>query len=724
MLLKVNNEYIATVDIDIDRQVRLFEEFNNVSGDLSYEFTLPATSETLEKLNLQSLNDSNKTVYSKLPATLEKDGQVIYRGFLRVEKKVRRQEVDCTFYSGNSNWLALLPERLRDVDLSDYDQNFSYGNIAASWTSSETGIFYPVLNAGSITDRKAPSLHLDEMVPFIYVKDVILKMFLHAGLKVTGSLLNEYRYQKLITANNDLSVPQDEQTDRKTFVSKNVAQTIVADTADYLVTFNQTTGTYYPGDLWNTSTNRFTADVKMIVDVTVTANVTVDIGNTILVWIFKNGALYGNTAIQVFGNGALTVATRTLTLRDITLDSSDYIEIYAGMSNSSVDDGSVNTAKVTITPTRLYKVFTRSLVPDWSGKDFLYNIIAPFNPIVTYDEFTKTVHIDLFKNINHEQEIDLSSYVNESTIEEDYTEFISEYGESNILKYDESDEDELERYNRNNSLPYGAAEIFSNNENVTKKADIVALDFVPVIENNYNPFGSFLPKLSYTELEDDFEDTATITNDAGIALFTVGANHGFVNTDIVRVSDSTVDSYNGEWQVSNTAATTIKLRGCDYEANGTATITKLNVVRVGNSEQVVLLAIKNIALTDFANIETIYVDNLGTSSPAGTAYFYKPLQGLNIDSYKESLSFGAINIPNAHQFGYAVQYWTETERMLQDPVKVFVEGNLPLSVFESLDFKRPVRLAFRDFNARFYLNKISGYKDRAIACLLELIKLP
>ena len=61
---------------------------------------------------------------------------------------------------------------------------------------------------------------------------------------------------------------------------------------------------------------------------------------------------------------------------------------------------------------------------------------------------------------------------------------------------------------------------------------------------------------------------------------------------------------------------------------------------------------------------------------------------------------------------------------MNDPVKPIVTMYLPEKVFKSLTFREPVRLITKDFNAQFYIERITGYEGPHLPCTAELIKLP
>jgi hypothetical protein len=104
MNIKVDNQYLDfDDDIEIERQVKLFESVSDTSGDFSYSFTLQATKRNRAIFELYSIDQADKIIYQIIPATIDSNGTQVYFGFIRVERD-RDLEIDCSFFSGNNNW--------------------------------------------------------------------------------------------------------------------------------------------------------------------------------------------------------------------------------------------------------------------------------------------------------------------------------------------------------------------------------------------------------------------------------------------------------------------------------------------------------------------------------------------------------------------------------------------------------------------------------------------
>lgn len=725
MNIKVNNQYLDfNESVDIERQVKLFEEAATAVGDFSYSFTMKATNKNRAIFDLFSINQSGKRIYTKIPAIMENKGSAVYFGYIKVERD-NELEIEASFFSGNSNWFNELDFDLRDFDFSQYDEDWTLANISALQTAT-TGVLFPVIDTGSLAERSYTNWHIDEMHPFIYVKSAIQTLLNKSGIKLTGDIVDDWRYNHLITSNSDAASPQDEINNRAVNVNKSVVQTI--NTSPETITFPNTTGIYFPGDLWNTGTNQFTADVKMIIEITISAVIDTGVGSNIgSILLYLNG-----TAVQPLQylsfSGSLTVVnsavggdTTNATI-GLSLEPGDVLDFRGFVIMGNYD---INSATLKITPQRLQYVFTTYLLPDVKAKDFVSSIFSLFNPVIDYNSNSKVLNVDLFKNVIRRTELDISQFIDVKTIEHDYSELMDNYAQRNVLLYAEAGTDISDQYNKGSILPFGSGEILSNNETAQSSVDILDSPFVAAMEGVDNPFKTFLPKLAWRSLSEknDFGFINYDNSGPGLTFFQAGLFPG----DIVRITESPANpEFIGEWVVSSVTSTTFRVAGLTYNAiSSTAHVLKLIIEFESSEEQALLLALPNTDVTDFTNNTVMsYADSAGLSDESfpATAYFYKPLQGLDVDDYKESLSFSPVNIPNAHQQTMIESYWMDFDRIIKDPVKLIAEAYFPKSIFDKL-FDRPLRIKTRRFNCRFFMNRTIGYQDKSIACEIESIKL-
>jgi len=716
MLKTANNEFIEVEDVEVERQAKLFQDIGDTAGDFSYSFTIDANSENLAKLDILSPVDGfNKSIYTVSDVSLCDDhGGVIYMGYVRVTSIT--DVIEASFFSGNNNWFNLMSGEVADLDLTSLELEINPANIAASWANT-SGIIFPFVDLGSISRRSTNNWKVDDFQPFIYVKDAVKECFLQSGLKLEGELLSDWRYNHLITTNG--SDNTNEMEARKAHVSKSITQTINTIIFE-VVTFEDVTGVYYPGSLWDTANDKYVADCSMYVDVSYTARVNTAT-NYLVIAIYINGALAVEQAKYTYAGGSPSDQKLTYNV-NLYLNAGDELEI---MSTHVAATGDIETATLTITPTRLYQVFANNILPNTSQVEFVNEVFRLFNTVIDYDSFTKTVTVDFFKNAIRKDEIDISEYIDPSTIKIDYTELMESYGKVNVLKYEDSSSEDVERYNKDKVYPYGSGAISSDNEFAEERVDIIESIFCASDMSLQNPFGVNLPRMDFTEEDESSEEQATITNSSG-SLFTVPATFKVVVNDLINIVLSTNDVYAGQYIVSSIVSpTTFRVVGLLYISNETVTITKSTINKSNNDDQILLLVEPDVPFTEFApDITTVDIDDVNTAEDPAVAWFYRTMDGNTIDALNKSLAFDPIPIENAYQRTMIEDYWADLGPILQDPIKLYVDAYLPKPVFDSITFKQPLRIKTDKFNARFFPNRITGYKDSSQPCTLELIKLP
>lgn len=719
MLRTANNEFIEVEDVEVERQAKIFQAIGDTAGDFSYEFNIDNNTENLAKLNILSPVDGfQKSIYTVSDIDLcDNDRGVLYKGFVRVSG-IDDDNISVSFFSGNNNWFNMMSGEIADLDLTSLQLEINPANIAASWANT-SGIIFPFVDLGSISRRSTNNWKIDDFQPFIYVKDAVLECFKQSGLKLSGEILDDWRYNHLITTNG--SDNTDEIEDRKVSVAKSSPQSISEATWD-VVTFPDFTGVNYPGTLWDTTNSKFVADCKMIVDVSF--NVIVDVTgssppNYLILHFYVNGVFKKFAAYEDPGLNQRIAHSDTLYLEE-----GDELELRARRTQPS-DTAAVESGSIKIVPTRLYKVFANNLLPNTSQVDFVSEVFMLFNTVADYDPFTKTVTVDFFKNVIRREEIDLSEYIDPSTVKIDYTELIETYGKMNVLKYADPSSESIGRYNKDKVYPYGAGAISSDNEFVEEKVNIIESVFCASDMAIKNPFSVLLPRMDFTEEEDGSEFTATITNSAG-SLFTVDATFKPVVNDLVNIVTSTNDVYGGQYMIfSVVSPTTFRVTGLHYVSNETVTITKTTISRNNNNDQILLLVEPDVPFSEFApDITDVDIEDTNTAEDPAIAWFYRPMDGNTVDNLDKSLAFDSIPIENAFQRTMIEDYWADLGPILQDPVKPYIDSYLPKAVFESITFKQPLRIKCDQFNSRFYPNRITGYKDSSQPCTLELIKLP
>lgn len=712
MTIRVNEEYLDFDDsIQVERQVKLFEDVSQINGDFSYSFDIPKTQRNISIIRTFSPDNSAKPWTSKIPATLESYGQIIYSGYIRVERETSRI-YSCSFFSGNNNWFDLLNIPIRDsFTWKQYDTKLTTNNVRDSWTSTYRGaIHFPILDRGALSTRGSASWWLGDMQPFILVSKVFETITAQTGVKITGDLVKDPRFNALITSNNGRSGIEQRIEDRSIKMGKTTTQT-ASGTTFSKITLNNSSSPFYnsPNLNWSTTENRYIADADYR-EWTVTINLNMDRQSWYYVRILKNG-----TALETkkFSKTSLIQWTYNSTT---LLSAGDYIEVQFAMLSGIFSSGVILTSSyIEIYPVKFYTVYADQLLPNLTASEFMSNIFRLFNCLVTYNPNTSEIKTRFFENILKQTPIDVSNYV--QIDEDNYEDFVSDYSKRNFLIWQDQDNDDTTEYNAKNVIPFGGGLIEIDNDFLEDESTMIGLDFTAAFQQPYSYIGASMPNLKYvsvTELsstEDNFSSVSD--NGDGKARFNGIAD---VSADsLVRIKDSTVEEYNGDYRVEsfNAVSNYVILQDVYFSSNATGTLVSLDWEEVNNEEQVLLLkSDQNLNFINFSGID-------GAWFQYGT-----PLVNGNIGEVTFGYLFATKNLRGSLVFQDNIESdWGLTSRMLNSGVKSFGSAYLPAKVYNDIDLLSPLRYKSGNVNALFYPNRITGYEDSKTECTIELIKL-
>lgn len=719
MMVKVSGEYLDfDGDIEIESQIKLFEEIETSNGDYSYSFDLAKTNKNLSALGLP-YPDTIKSIYQNVPCELVDDSGFSFKaGSLQVNSI--SDVITCTFFGGNTDWFGLLSGPMKSLPLQKYNVNLTASNIESSWQKT-TGIVFPIIDAGALVTRSYKAFKTEDFTPLFYVKTLFKEIFNAQGIKLQGDLFSDSTFNMLTVAANAKS--QNDVDDRSCYVNKTSIQNGI--TSETKITFqDETTFPYFDGSAGNFASSKYTADVKMNVRVDINLNIDLNAG------AFFAGAkirFYKNSFEQfayVAGTSGSNTSITTSKSVNISVNAGDTIEIYAleflGLGgNIDVEGGSIR-----VTPIYVYKVFGASSVPNWTQGEFVSNVLRIFNVLPSYNSVSKTLTLDLFNKIKSKEAIDVSDSVTIDTI--DYTEFISNYGKSNIFKYQEGDDEDLRKYNVDNFIKYGSGEIATDNDFIQNSADVLETDFASPITYLNGAFDTSMERINFVELaEIDSKDISSVSDASPAARFNItDADDLFTDGDLVRV-ESTLDGYNGDWVVSEVTSTYIELVGLDFDATATGTVTLLNHQFTSDDKVYLFINVANVNNLFFSSIQNMRINDTSVFQSSALAYFNLLSNNRQINlQYKQSLSFGSINNPASYQLSILDTYWPIFSAILNDPVMLRVSAYFNKKTYSELkSFLRPLRVKTSETNNLYYLNRITGYKSGHEPCEAELIKL-
>jgi hypothetical protein len=708
MMLKVNSEYLEfNGDIDIERKAKLFEEIDMVQGDFSYSFEIELTSENYRILGFPMPDNIRKTVYQKIDSEVLSDsGDLISIGYLRIERIVGRF-ASCSFYSGNENWFSQLTGNLSEIDLREYETDQTATIIQNSWLESD-GVVFPLVDSGDLSRRRYQVTKVEDYTPGIYLKDLVKKVFQSAGLKIAGELFEDDLYNKIVLFSNNKSKSQIESRtiNVKDSIGKSLTpsdnEKVIFDTTSPLPFFTAS----------NFASSTYTADVKM--NLMINLSIKGAGGGFIIINVWRNGSFYKRALIA--GDSSPDVSS----ILRIPLEQGDTVDIYA--ATLGVIGGGYDTLTMEIKPTYLFAVFSDSVVPKWTKQDFVSNVLRLFCCVPAYDPYSKTVTINLFDKVKEKERIDLSEYI--QITEVDYSEFISNYAQVNNFTYAEGDDIDLKEYNISTFFKYGSGQVTSNNEHIGANETILESDFTAPISYKHQAIQASIERMNFTELVGNGEtDVTSVDDDSGVAKLFVDNADFFELGGIVRISESTDSTYNGDWFIIEVGADYIKCLGMVYSEDAFAKATAMIHESTDSDDVFLMVNVPNKAVEDFSPIIDVYLEFTPLSTMA-IAYFNMIYLGEPInEEYTQGLSFGNIQDPLSYQRSLIDKYWQAFSRMLNDPVMLKFVANIPAHIHQQMDFLRPIEIKTLESVNLYYLNLERGYKGSHIQCEGELIKL-
>lgn len=727
MMLRANGLMLDfNEDIEIEKHSKVFEEIDATVGDFSYSFSLQKTSRNLQILGIESVDLYTKRIYSAVECdVLDNDGVPVYRGQLRVERI--NTQIECSFFSGNYNWISLLTGSVQDLDLSEYTTDVTEANIQSSWSNTE-GITFPLIDNGPLITRGHKTLLVEDFNAGVYLKTLFKKIFQGVGIKINGELIDEPLYNSIIVCKNNKS--QSDIDANSTFAEKTSTTARPVENDFYKVTFqNDSTYPYFDGDNDNfdITTSTYTAPVKMqvIVEVSLRPSI-VDSSYNNRIYLYING-VFTFVDIGLAAGGLYNSATPgdqdLFTLkRRITLNAGDTLEIYSQWQQSlGSTQNDVLSGTLKITPVFIYQVTGGSLLPAWTKQEFVANVLNLFNVVSDYDPVSKELTFNFFDRIKQKTPTDLSQYI--QVVESDFEEFISNYARRNNFKYNEGSDEQLEEYNVTKFLKYGTGVIQVDNDFIEESKDIIDSDFTAPVSYINTVFGASLERVNFFDVEkSDSTQITSVVDNSGTARFNI-TDDIFLVGDLIRIENSVNNKYNGDYLVTVRAAGYIEVQGLGFDTDSTATISRLTYNYSTNDDVYLFVNIPNYTISNFSTASPFY---LGTSTKTAMAYaFFNLLDtGAQVNTdFKQSLSFGTPSGPFTYQRTLLDTYWSNFGDILGDPVKLRAIANLPKNVFLQLTPLNPVFIKTIESSNLYYVNQILGYKNSYQPCEIQLIKL-
>jgi hypothetical protein len=493
ILIEETGEYLDLQRefVGLNYQIYDLGNIDTRTGTFSNDFKIPNTAHNraaLGNATQSNILQGTLTPYSGITARCFQNNISISKGYIQIND-TDKNTIDITFYGDNVDIFELIRDKsIRDVDLTSLRHVYDAATVISSF-SNTSGYIYLVSDYGLFTERITNDIVSGEIFPSIFFMDVLTAMFKDIGYKIDGTLLNRALLKKSVLpfVNHTFGFSSEFVNSKSFYVNNGQIGPIVGNTftiASGATVIHQfsgygggSLGAGYDNDLFNLTTDRYTADA----DYQITVRYLCDFRN----FSDMNGPGVARPTFYVRKNG-IVVATSAAGFMGVTytatMEAGDYLEFYVRNNHgSTITFNGTATGTVSQTFVDGSIVYPETVLPDISQVDFLKFILFRFQGVLTVDQFTKTVYLNQFNDIKNKPTEDWGSKVDlaENPVT-NYSSILKSYGKTNIAKFTEDDNDSYqEEYNSNNTYPFGSGRFTISNAFLEEEKTIFETPFSP-----------------------------------------------------------------------------------------------------------------------------------------------------------------------------------------------------------------------------------------------------
>ena len=487
--LIVNDESLDLYENELISLVMAVNDLASIEsreGNYSNQFTIPSTSKNNRIFGYP--NELNLVTGFK--PTRSRNGRIsingldVQRGFIQVEEFNQiSKEFTVSFFGGNTDWIDLISDKsIRDINLDDLNHNWTPANIVANMNNTE-GFIYPFIDYGRYQNKVDSLTNIFNWMPAMFTHTLVSRMFENIGWKLAGSFLNDPIYNKHIIPFSLQNIFYDQNyldnlgfeanqaiLPRAPGIGTPIPGTVIFNevtTGNNLASYDPITGIYTASSDFNASVYCRVSALDLdsnVITLSVRINgIEVDTFGTIVNW---QGALLSGDTIEIYVNEASNL-----------IPNQEIYNKFALTPSTQMIEGNVIPMSGTL--------------PDMSQEDFIRTIFNQFGIIFTSDNISKTVSINLFRDIksNINKALDWTDKIDISRdISIDYTEIVSDYNKINKYLYKENNVSAEDRI-INPILGNGSFSI--DNDFLSKEGDIFESEFSA--SQTVNSFNGVIP---------------------------------------------------------------------------------------------------------------------------------------------------------------------------------------------------------------------------------------
>lgn len=507
MRLKVADDFLDG-DNSIIAQTYAVNEIGSIEtrqGGFSNNFTIPLTSKNKAILGFpEDINSASRNPYTKVDATMFDKGVPVADGYLKYQV-VNDTTLQASFFSDNVNWYNLIKDKtLNDLDLSAFDHLWRHFEIIQSF-DLDKGYVYPLIDYGEFS-ANAPNMsdqiivNVEQMFPGMFVSTLLEQIYLDAGWKADGPVLDHPLYKKMIvpwSGGKDLSHSLQWQEDFTVEHTMTGADQPFTDGLT-VITFDGGITDIYTGG----------GDSRNFYDISFTIRANINAGAMQV--ILRDVVAGVNLQTKDFENWAGDEDKKGV-FEDVNM--SDFGAVaqnlaIAVLALTATETGNVvATSDVKLVPG--LKCFDNNelqmanLQPPMKQGDFLNYIAFIFGAVLQSNTMSKTVTWSFFRDIpvNLNNSLDWSDKLDVSkTREIDFTELLNNYGQISIMTYKEDTEsDDLEDYETLNKKRFGEGQFLLNNEHLDGIKTFYTAPFTPLFNKFSFANTLYIPSIQWID---------------------------------------------------------------------------------------------------------------------------------------------------------------------------------------------------------------------------------
>lgn len=713
-------------DFAITKQAVSF--FNSkIKGDVSINFNVDNNSINRKVLGYDGPQMLNQVAFTRQPFTLMRNGNPFAKGFIVIQQDLGK-ELDCYFISGNSNWINLLNGLITELDYSgvtnvvNYEMQYTGANVLAGMSAS-SGVIFPMvdwcydMNKGGnhwlainlLDDKRDPYQGFTEFYPCFYLKTLVSEIVKQNGLKITGNILDDKLYQTLALTPYNGEMRRDKVNVTSAYGTPQTNATAA------FVQYANLTESSDPDGAFSAAQYTAVRSSKVIITLTLVTVAMVGLPGSGQVRLRKNGATLATYTVFTGNTGALVLETSCV--------AGDILDI------AFADGGSTS---ITLTANIKFDIpvvitiddyFTPDMfLPPFPCLDVIKFAINFFGCVVYYDEYSKTLNINIVEKLKEEDAPDWSQYV--QSVKFNYTQAAA----NNYMRMEDSEDTLVKAYNKSHRVKYGEGNIVTDNT-IKDEDELIKIPFAAT-EFGLAKNGDWLSNIPLISLTDMEPLVYTAVADAGgLASYSFIGDIVLSAGQVMRIVDDTTGDI-GIYVVQNfTPGTpnTVDFEELAYQG-ATSTGKLYPQQRTVNTITPRLLVVKpETAFADISSTVTSYTfrsSDTGFSSQThtGIGNFCKSVTGENIDTLKANAAFDNPDIDTFTDPSVKELYFRKVSRLLGNPT-IPVMMLLPEAEYQAFEFGTFIQLKTQGLVGYFWIESINHYRDSNTPVEIKLLML-